>query len=155
MKSSVINCGAVAESGGGQNRTYLSGLLPSSLPGHPVLLRLAQPQGLGTSSPCSILKSEQAWESTAGWIACLLLNTLVLLGPQGDVPFTLVCLPAWTMTHPHHFAFYTLAAGPKRSEMCCFLSLKGLVHITSSDWSSALQSPLPPPSSQAHPSQVG
>lgn len=73
-------------------------------------LRLAQPQGLGTSSPRSVLESEQACEST-GWITCLPFSTpFILPGPQGDVPFAVVCLPARTMTHPH-FAFHPLVAG--------------------------------------------
>jgi len=68
-------------------------------------LRLAQPQGLGTSGPYSILKCEHRLDHLSP-----LLNTLILLGPRGEVPFAVVCLPAQTMTHPH-FAFHPLVAG--------------------------------------------
>ena len=66
MKSSVINCGAAVESGGHQVRTGHFSLVrfPLRCLGTLSRLRLAQPQGLGTSSPGSALESEQACEST-------------------------------------------------------------------------------------------
>ena len=80
-------------------------------------LRLAQPQGLGTSGPYSILKCE---------------HTLDHLSP----------LILWLQ-------------GPKRSEMCCLLSRKGLCpHCF---LRLELCSAVPPPSTRlppTHPSQV-
>lgn len=107
-----------------------------------------QPQGLGLHNPCSILKSEQACEST-GWIKTSpLLNTPRSPRPSGRCPFHPGLLTCLDHDPPPPLCFlYSGCRGLKGAKCHCFLSLKGLVHITSSDWSSVLQSPLPPPSS--------
>lgn len=73
---------------------------------------------------CSILKSEQACEST-GWIIVSPF-TLVLLGPSGRCPFHPGLPPAWTMTHPHHFALYSGCRGLKGAKCVVSFHSKAL-----------------------------
>lgn len=105
-------------------------------------LRLAQPQGLGTSGPYSILKCEHRLDHLSP-----LLNTLILLGPRGEVPFRRGLLTCPDHDPPPLRFSSSGCRGLKGAKCVVSFHAKAFVHIASSDWNSVLQCPLPPPGS--------
>ena len=140
--SSVINRGAVVESGGGQNRTFVPGPLPSSLPGHPVS---------SAAHPASRLGHFRSLLHTKMWAQ---VGPLVSPSqhphsprPLGRGPFCRGLLTCPDHDPPPLRFSSSGCRGLKGAKCVVSFHAKAFVHIASSDWNSVLQCPLPPPRS--------